>query len=185
MRSWRWRSFPHVTKLERLIDAQSGADITQILSMSQSGSFHNLIIYFLKPDTPLCFYINSLIKVGQTRLYFNLLKITVNKTNHYIYVSLCLYWCCFLTTVLYIVLYCITWRRPPMAETCTDYKNKYSFYNEEISCWLYYFKYAESLQHNGMPLLKNNYTYCITITPLRELTNFTSFIFSCKTASVV
>jgi hypothetical protein len=49
-----------------------------------------------------------------------------------------------------------------MAETCTDYKNKHCFYNDEISCWLYYFKYAESLQHNGMPLLKNNNIYCTT-----------------------
>lgn len=152
------KKIPACCVTRRLIWRSKRADITQILSMSQCGPFHNVFIYFLKLDISLCFYSNSLTKVRQTRLYFNLSKIAVNRTILSIYVCLC-----FLTIVFFMFLYCITWWQPSMAETCTDYKNKYCFYNDEISCWLYYFKYAESLQHNGMPLLKNNYINCITI----------------------
>jgi hypothetical protein len=156
------KKIPACCVTRSLIWYSKRADITQILLTSQCGPFHNVFIYFLKLDIPLRFYSNSLTKVRQTRLHFNLSKIIVNKTIFFhicVFVFVLLFF--FLTIVLFMFLYCITWWQPSMAETCTDYKNKYCFYNDEILCWLYYFKYAESLQHNGMPLLKNNYIYCI------------------------
>jgi hypothetical protein len=52
------KKFPACYKTRTLIFCSKRADITQILSTSQSRSFHNLFIYFLKLDITLCFYIN-------------------------------------------------------------------------------------------------------------------------------